>query len=164
MKYVFLFNIIALFYGNNANEVGNHCLKEDVECQSRTNIWQKNDEKGPKELNILSLDGGGSRGIMESIMLGHIMNLASIMKENPSCIKEVIKTNDWSEISPLISSHPNPIHPTEVFDYIVGKFDFTYQFLITSILNHFIKPRPFTLFCRSIWQTWRFLGALLLNL
>ena len=99
-------------------------MKEDAGWQVGTNIWTKNTEKGQKELNILSLDGGGSRGIMESIMLGHIMNLATIMTENPSYIKEVIKTNEWSEISPLISSHPNPIHPTEVFDYIVGKFNF----------------------------------------
>ena len=125
MKYVLFFNTIAFCHGYNAKEKGNHCLKEDAGCQVGTNIWPKNIEKGQKELNILSLDGGGSRGIMESIMLGHIMNLATIMTENPSYIKEVIKTNEWSEISPLISSHPNPIHPTEVFDYIVGKFNFT---------------------------------------
>ena len=125
MKYVLFLYIIAFCYGYNAKEEGNHCLKEDGECQGGTNVWTKNGEKGQKELNILSLDGGGSRGIMESIMLGHIMNLATIMTENPSNIKEVIKTNEWSEISPLISSHPNPIHPTEVFDYIVGKFNFT---------------------------------------
>ena len=124
MKYVLFFNIIAFCYGCNAEE-RNHCLKEDVECQSGTNVWTKEGEKRQKELNILSLDGGGSRGIMESIMLGHIMNLATIMKENPNYIKEVIKTNDWSEMYPVISSHPNPIHPTEVFDYIVGKFNFT---------------------------------------
>ena len=143
MKYVLLFNTIAFCYGYNAKEEGNHCLKEDVECQSGTNIWTKNIEKGQKELNILSLDGGGSRGIMESIMLGHIMNLATIMTENPSYIKEVIKKNEWSEIFPLISSHPNPIHPTEVFDYIVGKFNFPICTLycsyscITPILNLF---------------------------
>ena len=124
MKYVLFFNIIAFCYGYNAEKEGNHCLKEDVECQSGTNVWTKNGEKRQKELNILSLDGGGSRGIMESIMLGHIMNLATVMKENPSYIKEVIKTNDWSEMYPIISSHTNPIHPTEVFDYIVGKFNF----------------------------------------
>ena len=124
MKYVLFFNIIAFCYGYNAEKEGNHCLKEDVECQSGTNVWTKNGEKRQIELNILSLDGGGSRGIMESIMLGHIMNLATIMKETPIYIKEVIKNNDWSEIYPVISSHPNPTHPTEVFDYIVGKFNF----------------------------------------
>ena len=65
------------------------------------------------------------------------------MTKNPSYIKEVIKTNEWSEISPLISSHPNPIHPTEVFDYIVGKFNFPIctlncsYFCITPILDLF---------------------------
>ena len=132
MKYVLFFNTIAFCYGYNAKEEGNHCLKEDAGCQVGTNIWTKNIEKGQKELNILSLDGGGSRGIMESIMLGHIMNLATIIKENPSCVKEVIKANDWSEIYPVISSHPNPIHPTEVFDYIVGKFDFPTRTLYCS--------------------------------
>ena len=124
MKYVLFFNIIAFCY--NAEKEGNHCLKEDVECQSGTNIWTKNGEKGQKELNILSLDGGGSRGIMESIMLGHIMNLATVIKENPSYINKVfLGWSDWSEICYVISSHPNPIHPTEVFDYIVGKFNFS---------------------------------------
>ena len=78
-------------------------MKEDAGWQVGTNIWTKNTEKGQKELNILSLDGGGSRGIMESIMLGHIMNLATIITENPSYIKEVIKTNEWSEISYLLA-------------------------------------------------------------
>ena len=46
-----------------------------------------------KEIHVLSLDGGGSRGIMESIMLGHIMNLATIMKDNPGQFKDFDKMN-----------------------------------------------------------------------
>ena len=74
-------------------------MKEDAGWQVGTNIWTKNTEKGQKELNILSLDGGGSRGIMESIMLGHIMNLATIMTKNPSYIKEVTKTSQSDDCS-----------------------------------------------------------------
>ena len=68
-----------------------------------------------KEIHVLSLDGGGSRGIMESIMLGHIMNLATIMKENP----EEIRYRPHNLL--LIENHPNPIHPTDAFQYIVGE-------------------------------------------
>jgi hypothetical protein len=78
-----------------------------------------------KEIHVLSLDGGGSRGIMESIMLGHIMNLATIMRDNPEKI-----INPDQNIIDEIENHPNPIHPTEAFQYIVGKFD-------SKIMKHF---------------------------
>ena len=70
-----------------------------------------------KEIHVLSLDGGGSRGIMESIMLGHIMNLATIMKENP---EEIYPENIFNLLE-RIENHPNPIHPTDAFQYIVGE-------------------------------------------
>ena len=37
-------------------------------------------------IHLLSLDGGGSKGLMEAIMLKHIMNLATVMVENPEKI------------------------------------------------------------------------------
>ena len=77
-----------------------------------------------KEMHVLSLDGGGSRGIMEVIMLGHIMNYATIMTKNPKEAKDSLSTNP--ELLKKISGREDlgytPIHPTEAFQYIVGKF------------------------------------------
>ena len=96
------------------------------------------DTEKKKEMHVLSLDGGGSKGIMESIMLGHIMNLATIMTNNPEDIlysfDESLKiVRDRDILGPLkcgildkISDHKKlgrePIHPTDAFQYIVGKF------------------------------------------
>ena len=74
-----------------------------------------------KEIHVLSLDGGGSRGIMESIMLGHIMNLATIMKDNPGKIRDLDVMNLDQDTIEMIECQPNPLHPTDVFNYIVGE-------------------------------------------
>ena len=87
------------------------------------------------------MDGGGSKGIMESIMLGHIMNLATIMTYAPEeilssfddSLKTVVHGFEASSVNlknPIIfdkiSNHEkldhDPIHPTAAFQYIVGKF------------------------------------------
>ena len=44
-----------------------------------------------EEIHVLSLDGGGSRGIMESIMLGHIMDLSTLMTKKPDKITNVLR-------------------------------------------------------------------------
>ena len=80
------------------------------------------------EIHVLSLDGGGSSGIMESIMLGHVMDLSTLMMEKPSKITEILSNFelDDPEVGRQFQSlieHENlsPIHPTEAFQYIVGK-------------------------------------------
>ena len=88
-----------------------------------------NPKKG--EIHVLSLDGGGSRGIMESIMLGHVMDLSTLMTEKPSKITEIFKNFrnfrlDGPEVGKMFQSlieleNLSPIHPTEAFQYIVGK-------------------------------------------
>ena len=85
-----------------------------------------NPKKG--EIHVLSLDGGGSRGIMESIMLGHVMDLSTLMTEKPSKITEILDNFqlDGPEVGKKIQSlieleNLSPIHPTEAFQYIVGK-------------------------------------------
>ena len=90
-----------------------------------------------KEIHVLSLDGGGSRGIMESIMLGHIMNLATIMKENP---EEILCQPH--NLFDRIENHPNPIHPTQAFQFSVGEF----FFFLVKIRNYQILAQIIFLF------------------
>ena len=80
-----------------------------------------------KNVHILSLDGGGSRGIMEVILLDHIMNLTTVMVKNPEHIITLLdKVNipDMHSFTKYILNHieGDPIHPTDAFQYIVGKF------------------------------------------
>ena len=76
-----------------------------------------------EEIHVLSLDGGGSRGIMESTMLGHIMDISTLMTEKPSKITELLESDEvGKKIQSLIEQEKlSPIHPTEAFQYIVGK-------------------------------------------
>ena len=115
-----------------------------------------------EEIHVLSLDGGGSRGIMESIMLGHIMDLSTLMTKKPDKITNVLRDfklendpsiekeedfvnqdmeNSQDSVDELSSDNSkvvevkvgrtfqsliereklSPIHPTEAFQYIVGK-------------------------------------------
>ena len=80
------------------------------------------------EIHVLSLDGGGSKGIMESIMLGQVMDLSTLMTEKPGKITKILRKFelDGPEVGKkfqfLIEFEKlSPIHPTEVFQYIVGK-------------------------------------------
>ena len=85
-------------------------------------------------VHILSLDGGGSRGLMEAIALGHVMDLATLMVFRPGDIVEILGddrrtlglvTSNQTQIAfkqAIAKLHPfQPIHPTQAFDYIVGK-------------------------------------------
>ena len=82
-----------------------------------------------KEIYILSFDGGGSRGIMEAIMLDHIMKIATIMHDQPDHIhfllqidKKLEKILSRQMLQERINTKvPNPVHPTDVFQFIAGK-------------------------------------------
>ena len=91
--------------------------------------------KSRNEVHVLSLDGGGSRGIMESTMLEHIMNLATAMKRDPKNVTQILMENltldkSHEKIKSLIKKVKDdetngrypPIHPTEAFDYIAGTY------------------------------------------
>ena len=91
--------------------------------------FQKMTLANKAEIHVLSLDGGGSRGIMESIMLGHVMDLTTLMTEKPSKIIEILRNFqlDAPEVGRKFQSlieveNLGPIHPTEAFQYIVGKW------------------------------------------
>ena len=84
--------------------------------------WRK------KTVNVLSMDGGGSRGLMEVLLIQDIFLICTLMMRNPKEITQLIKDNPKFElpssrlaIRALMDEVTNPVHPTDVFDYIVGK-------------------------------------------
>ncbi|XP_046840318.1 uncharacterized protein LOC124434461 isoform X2 [Xenia sp. Carnegie-2017] len=86
-----------------------------------------------KNINILSFDGGGSKGFMELKILDDILRLATIVLRNPKTLNYLVnKHNDESEVNFLedrdvrerlindLRKVEDPIHPTDVYDMIVG--------------------------------------------
>ena len=80
-----------------------------------------------KDLNILSFDGGGTLGVMEMVILEDIMNAATLLKTNPKAIQPFLASDTLFDLSAeresfsqLLSTVEDSIHPTEVFDMIVG--------------------------------------------
>ena len=71
-------------------------------------------------INVLSFDGGGSRGIMEVMILDDFMRLVTMMKNNPDpgLCNEL---KDKTKFKAILTEIQDPIHPTEIFDCIVGK-------------------------------------------
>ena len=63
------------------------------------------------------------------------MNLATIMKENP---EEIYPENIFNLLE-RIENHPNPIHPTDAFQYIVG------ELVWLNFANAIKFPRVFTI-------------------
>lgn len=80
-----------------------------------------------RNANILSFDGGGSRGIMEVAILEYVMRLVTILKQNPKSLEYLTEDGasalEQSKRQALVAdifNETDPIHPTKVFDMIVG--------------------------------------------
>ena len=43
------------------------------------------------DFNILALDGGGSRGVMESVILQDLMNTTTMLRDHPQDLLNIIK-------------------------------------------------------------------------
>ena len=89
-------------------------------------------------LNVLSFDGGGSKGIFEAMMLEDYMQMLTLMKRNPeNFLKDLRKAQDSdlkeksqnsyfkrksknSHFKELLNTAQDPIHPTAIFDMIAG--------------------------------------------
>ena len=82
--------------------------------------------------DVLSFDGGGTKGVMEAVIVKDIMNMATLLIENPEKIKDlcirILEENpdeddpskDLKRIAELLKGVESPVHPIEVFDMIVG--------------------------------------------
>ena len=81
-----------------------------------------------KEFDILSFDGGGSKGVMEMVLLQDVMNTVTLLTQNPDKLFKMISQKDdlfttateRCELADELKYVQNPIHPTEVFDMMVG--------------------------------------------
>jgi len=93
-------------------------------------------------LNILSIDGGGGRGVMEAMILDDIMRMVTLMITEPQPeLAEIIETTNDEARKSLYQNPSNHlteekrlgfrgklekfkeedvIHPTEIFDMIAG--------------------------------------------
>ena len=83
-----------------------------------------------KEFHILAIDGGGSKGLMEALILQDVMNATTVLKQNPDRVLEILQSGKEmfgleearqefiKEM--LMVEDQKAIHPTEVFDMIVG--------------------------------------------
>ena len=81
------------------------------------------------DFNILGIDGGGSRGIMEAAILQDLMNTTTMLRDDPAKLLDIINNERTSlfqkketrqAFSQAIGQVQNPIHPTEAFDMIAG--------------------------------------------
>ncbi|XP_046840732.1 uncharacterized protein LOC124434856 isoform X1 [Xenia sp. Carnegie-2017] len=86
-----------------------------------------------KRIDILSFDGGGSRGVMEVKILDDVLRLATIVLKTPETVKYLVKEeNDDKEENFLedravrerlindLRDVKDPIHPAVVYEMIVG--------------------------------------------
>ena len=86
-----------------------------------------------KGFNVLSIDGGGSKGVMEVIILQDVMNMVTLLKRNPQFVLDKVEgmlmtgqgilfgnENDRDEFIKELKQIQDPIHPVECFDMIVG--------------------------------------------
>ena len=88
--------------------------------------------KRNKGFDVLSFDGGGTKGVMEAVIVKDIMNMATLLIRNPEKIKtlciKILEENpnvddqpeDLKKIAEQLEGVKSPVHPIEVFDMIVG--------------------------------------------
>ena len=88
-----------------------------------------------KGFDVLSFDGGGTKGVMEAVIMKDIMNMATLLIRNPKLIVEdCLELFNKNASNDDVTTHkPNlvslkkklddvkdPVHPVDVFDMIVG--------------------------------------------
>ena len=80
-----------------------------------------------QNVDILSFDGGGSRGIMEVSIMSDVMRLATILWQNPEQLTYLLDSKDVSTdidtrklLIDDLAVVTNPLHPNDIYDMIVG--------------------------------------------
>ena len=81
-----------------------------------------------QHVDILSFDGGGSRGIMEVSILSDVMRLATILWQEPETLsyltessENVLESSDGrKKLVNDLDKVSSPLHPTKIYDMIVG--------------------------------------------
>ena len=73
-------------------------------------------------VNILSFDGGGTRGVMEVFILRDIMRMATFLRDDPESIQDIVldtrgvsrleERNQRECLLKKLELVENPIHPT----------------------------------------------------
>ena len=102
-----------------------------------------------KGFDVLSFDGGGTKGVMEVVIVKDIMNMATLLIRNPEKIKDLCikileenpdvddQPNVLREIAKLLEGVESPVHPIEVFDMIVGTSTGKSEYLTTYTAVNF---------------------------
>ena len=65
-----------------------------------------------KEFHILAIDGGGSKGLMEALIIQDVMRAATLILQNPTKVLEIIE----KESPRSLDIDPNP--PEQKYSYI----------------------------------------------
>ena len=75
-----------------------------------------------KPYNILSLDGGGSRGVMEAVILKDLTACLTLVQRGELDLDTVDFTAEESRrrLREKLDSVKSPIHPGDVFKMVVG--------------------------------------------
>ena len=101
--------VYVLYISNDGTAPGKNIKKSGTS--------KVNDET---RINVLSFDGGGSRGVMEIFILKDVMNMATILKNDLDRFIFPHNKEDCVKLREILRNVKKPIHPTEVFEFIVG--------------------------------------------
>ena len=97
---------------------GNYLNSSAISFQTKSPA----DPNPAKPYNILSLDGGGSRGVMEAVILKDLTACLTLVQRGELEVDMVDFTADESrrKLREKLDSVQDPIHPGDVFKMLAG--------------------------------------------
>ena len=107
--------MLAILLANPAYVVG-HDEDNVAHVRASSHI-----EKGER-YNILSLDGGGSRGVMEALILKDVMDCLTLVEKDELKADMVNFTTreTRAKMREKLDSVRNPMHPRDMFEMVAG--------------------------------------------